>query len=92
MDGWMQGAVSVRLRCGETSLCFVCSHLNSGGQLADRRRRNADVDRILRRTRFRRRRRRRPDAALVWNRSHDDDDDTCRHRRDLMPRTILGHE
>jgi len=48
----MQGSVSVRFCLHETSLCFVCSHLASGGKEGDEKNRNADATEILSRTRF----------------------------------------
>ncbi|PIN02072.1 Inositol polyphosphate 5-phosphatase [Handroanthus impetiginosus] len=47
-----KGAVSVRFRLHETSFCFVCSHLASGGRQGDQRYRNSDAAEILSRTIF----------------------------------------
>ncbi|KAL6970074.1 Type IV inositol polyphosphate 5-phosphatase 9 [Sarracenia purpurea var. burkii] len=47
-----KGAVSVRFRLHETRLCFVCSHLASGGRDGDERYRNSNVAAVLLRTRF----------------------------------------
>ena len=45
-------SVSLTLRGGASSLCFVCTHLASGDRDGDGARRNGDVAEILRRTRF----------------------------------------
>ncbi|KAJ9152996.1 hypothetical protein P3X46_026491 [Hevea brasiliensis] len=47
-----KGSVSVRFRLHETSFCFVCSHLASGGKEGDEKHRNSDVAEILSRTSF----------------------------------------
>ncbi|KAB1205983.1 Type I inositol 1,4,5-trisphosphate 5-phosphatase CVP2 [Morella rubra] len=47
-----KGAVSVRFRLHETSFCFVCSHLASGGREVDGKYRNSNVAEILSRTIF----------------------------------------
>ncbi|KAF8389666.1 hypothetical protein HHK36_024185 [Tetracentron sinense] len=47
-----KGSVSVRFCLHETSFCFVCSHLASGGKEGDERHRNADASEILSRTCF----------------------------------------
>ncbi|KAG5233836.1 type inositol 1,4,5-trisphosphate phosphatase CVP [Salix suchowensis] len=47
-----KGSVSVRFFLLETSLCFVCSHLASGGKEGDEKNRNADASEILSCTRF----------------------------------------
>ncbi|KAJ8771986.1 hypothetical protein K2173_027163 [Erythroxylum novogranatense] len=47
-----KGSVSVRFLLHETSLCFVCTHLASGGKEGDERYRNANAAEILSRTRF----------------------------------------
>ncbi|KAL0685167.1 hypothetical protein Bca4012_052015 [Brassica carinata] len=47
-----KGSVSVRFRLHETSFCFVCSHLASGGRDRDGRQRNSDVIEILSRSTF----------------------------------------
>ncbi|KAF5734056.1 hypothetical protein HS088_TW16G00498 [Tripterygium wilfordii] len=47
-----KGSVSVRFCLHDTSFCFVCSHLASGGKEGDERHRNADAAEILSRTRF----------------------------------------
>ncbi|KAI5580000.1 hypothetical protein BDE02_08G126800 [Populus trichocarpa] len=50
-----KGSVSVRFRLHETSFCFVCSHLASGGREGDEKLRNSDVAEIFSRTSFHRR-------------------------------------
>ncbi|XP_044491212.1 type IV inositol polyphosphate 5-phosphatase 9 [Mangifera indica] len=47
-----KGSVSVRFHLHETSFCFVCSHLASGGREGDEKYRNSDVAEILSRTTF----------------------------------------
>lgn len=47
-----KGSVSVRFLLRETSFCFVCSHLASGGREGDERNRNSDAIEILLRTTF----------------------------------------
>ncbi|XP_008660352.1 type IV inositol polyphosphate 5-phosphatase 9 [Zea mays] len=47
-----KGAVSVRFWLHETSFCFVCCHLASGGRDGDEAHRNADATEILSRTAF----------------------------------------
>nr|XP_016514156.1 PREDICTED: type IV inositol polyphosphate 5-phosphatase 9-like isoform X2 [Nicotiana tabacum] len=47
-----KGAVSVRFQLHQTSLCFVCSHLASGGREGDEKIRNANVAEIFSRTAF----------------------------------------
>ncbi|RCV31133.1 hypothetical protein SETIT_6G152300v2 [Setaria italica] len=47
-----KGAVSVRFLLHDTSFCFVCCHLASGGEVGDALRRNADAADILSRTSF----------------------------------------
>ncbi|KAH9745966.1 Type IV inositol polyphosphate 5-phosphatase 9 [Citrus sinensis] len=47
-----KGSVSVRFQLYETSFCFVCSHLASGGKEGDEKYRNSDVAEILSRTSF----------------------------------------
>ncbi|KAG8634813.1 hypothetical protein MANES_17G089300v8 [Manihot esculenta] len=47
-----KGSVSVRFQVHETSFCFVCSHLASGGREGDEKYRNSDVAEILSRTSF----------------------------------------
>ncbi|RWV85918.1 hypothetical protein GW17_00052239 [Ensete ventricosum] len=49
----MQGSVSLRFCLHETSFCFVCCHLASGGKQGDEMHRNADFMDILSRTCFR---------------------------------------
>ncbi|KAL8157661.1 type IV inositol polyphosphate 5-phosphatase 9-like [Apium graveolens] len=47
-----KGSVSVRFRLHETSFCFVCSHLASGGRFGDEKIRNSNVADIFSRTSF----------------------------------------
>ncbi|GJW68040.1 type IV inositol polyphosphate 5-phosphatase 9 [Tanacetum coccineum] len=47
-----KGSVSVRFQFHETSFCFVCSHLASGGREGDERTRNSNAAEILSRTSF----------------------------------------
>ncbi|XP_047963641.1 type IV inositol polyphosphate 5-phosphatase 9 [Salvia hispanica] len=47
-----KGSVSVRFRLHETSFCFVCSHLASGGREAHHKYRNSNIQEILSRTIF----------------------------------------
>ncbi|KAJ8574246.1 hypothetical protein K7X08_026051 [Anisodus acutangulus] len=47
-----KGAVSVRFQLHQTSLCFVCSHLASGGREGDEKIRNSNVAEIFSRTTF----------------------------------------
>ncbi|KAH6807675.1 DNAse I-like superfamily protein [Perilla frutescens var. frutescens] len=47
-----KGSVSIRFCLHETSFCFVCSHLASGGKEGDERHRNTDAAHILERTLF----------------------------------------
>ncbi|XP_017220132.1 type IV inositol polyphosphate 5-phosphatase 9 [Daucus carota subsp. sativus] len=47
-----KGAISVRFRLHETSFCFVCSHLASGGRQGDEKIRNSNVAEIFSRTSF----------------------------------------
>ncbi|XP_022735648.1 type IV inositol polyphosphate 5-phosphatase 9-like [Durio zibethinus] len=47
-----KGSVSVRFRLHETSFCFVCCHLASGGREGDEKLRNSNVSEILSRTSF----------------------------------------
>jgi len=44
--------VSVRFVLHETSFCFVCGHLASGGREGDERHRNSNVSEIFSRTSF----------------------------------------
>ncbi|KAM7487819.1 hypothetical protein LguiB_025303 [Lonicera macranthoides] len=47
-----QGSVSVRFQLHETSFCFVCSHLASGGKEGDEKTRNSNAAEIFSRTIF----------------------------------------
>ncbi|KAE8705420.1 Type I inositol 1,4,5-trisphosphate 5-phosphatase CVP2 [Hibiscus syriacus] len=47
-----KGSVSVRFRLHETSFCFVCCHLASGGRRGDENLRNSNVSEIFSRTSF----------------------------------------
>ncbi|KAJ9554059.1 hypothetical protein OSB04_018104 [Centaurea solstitialis] len=47
-----KGSVSIRFQLHETSFCFVCSHLASGGGEGDERNRNSDANEIFSRTSF----------------------------------------
>ncbi|XP_028767069.1 type IV inositol polyphosphate 5-phosphatase 9-like [Neltuma alba] len=47
-----KGSVSVRFQLHETSFCFVCSHLASGGREGDEKLRNSNVSEIFSRTSF----------------------------------------
>ncbi|XP_019464395.1 PREDICTED: type IV inositol polyphosphate 5-phosphatase 9-like isoform X2 [Lupinus angustifolius] len=47
-----KGSVSVRFLLHETSFCFVCSHLASGGREGDQKNRNSNVAEIFSRTSF----------------------------------------
>ncbi|KAJ1399924.1 Inositol polyphosphate-related phosphatase [Sesbania bispinosa] len=47
-----KGSVSVRFQLHETSFCFVCSHLASGGREGDEKHRNSNVAEIFSRTSF----------------------------------------
>ncbi|XP_010424968.1 PREDICTED: type IV inositol polyphosphate 5-phosphatase 9 isoform X2 [Camelina sativa] len=47
-----KGSVSVRFQLHETTFCFVCCHLASGGRDRDERQRNSDVNEILARSSF----------------------------------------
>ncbi|XP_057420093.1 type IV inositol polyphosphate 5-phosphatase 9-like isoform X2 [Lotus japonicus] len=47
-----KGSVSVRFQLHETSFCFVCSHLASGGREGDEKCRNSNVAEIFSRTTF----------------------------------------
>ncbi|XP_027362438.1 type IV inositol polyphosphate 5-phosphatase 9-like [Abrus precatorius] len=47
-----KGSVSVRFVLHETSFCFVCSHLASGGREGDEKHRNSNVAEIFSRTSF----------------------------------------
>jgi hypothetical protein len=48
----LQGSVSIRFVLHETSFCFVCCHLASGGKKGDVLLRNLDATDILARTWF----------------------------------------
>ncbi|KAL5161400.1 Type IV inositol polyphosphate 5-phosphatase 9 [Glycine soja] len=47
-----KGSISIRFYLHETSFCFICSHLASGGKEVDRRHRNVNAAHILSRTIF----------------------------------------
>ncbi|KAI4352066.1 hypothetical protein L6164_006352 [Bauhinia variegata] len=47
-----KGSISIRFCLHETSFCFVCSHLASGGKEVDQRQRNANAVDILSNTNF----------------------------------------
>lgn len=47
-----KGSVSVSMTLYQSRLCFVCSHLTSGQKDGKEHKRNADVNEIIRRTRF----------------------------------------
>ncbi|GMH15136.1 hypothetical protein Nepgr_016977 [Nepenthes gracilis] len=47
-----KGSIAIRFQLHETSFCFVCSHLASGGRQDDKRHRNDDVSEIFSRTSF----------------------------------------
>ncbi|KAI3734149.1 hypothetical protein L6452_13612 [Arctium lappa] len=47
-----KGSVSVQFQLHETSFCFVCSHLASGGGEGDERNRNSNATNIFSRTSF----------------------------------------
>ncbi|KAJ9563693.1 hypothetical protein OSB04_008853 [Centaurea solstitialis] len=47
-----KGSVSVRFHFYETSFCFICGHLASGGREGDERNRNSNASEILSRTTF----------------------------------------
>lgn len=47
-----KGSVSVSMSLYQSRLCFVCSHLTSGQKDGAEHKRNADVNEIIRRTRF----------------------------------------
>uniref|UniRef100_A0A7N0TGE4 Inositol polyphosphate-related phosphatase domain-containing protein n=1 Tax=Kalanchoe fedtschenkoi TaxID=63787 RepID=A0A7N0TGE4_KALFE len=47
-----KGSVSVRFLLHETSFCFICSHLASGGREGDQGNRNSNVSEIFSRTSF----------------------------------------
>ncbi|CAI8617651.1 unnamed protein product [Vicia faba] len=47
-----KGSVTVRFQLHETSFCFVCSHLASGGKEGDEKCRNSNVAEIFSRTTF----------------------------------------
>ncbi|XP_050942392.1 type I inositol polyphosphate 5-phosphatase 2 isoform X3 [Cucumis melo] len=47
-----KGSVSVSMSLYQSRLCFVCSHLTSGQKDGAELKRNADVNEIIRRTRF----------------------------------------
>ncbi|XP_010677295.2 type I inositol polyphosphate 5-phosphatase 2 isoform X1 [Beta vulgaris subsp. vulgaris] len=47
-----KGSISVSMSLHQSRMCFVCSHLTSGHKDGDQQRRNANVDEIIKRTRF----------------------------------------
>lgn len=52
MVAFVQGSISVSMSLHQSRMCFVCSHLTSGHKDGDQQRRNANVDEIIKRTRF----------------------------------------
>ncbi|RLN18033.1 type IV inositol polyphosphate 5-phosphatase 3-like [Panicum miliaceum] len=48
----VQGSISVSMSVHETHFCFVCCHLTAGEKNGDELKRNADADKILKRTVF----------------------------------------
>ncbi|XP_078440845.1 DNAse I-like superfamily protein [Wolffia australiana] len=47
-----KGCIAISMSLGQTTFCFVCSHLASGEKEGDELRRNLDVAQILKNTRF----------------------------------------
>ncbi|KAL5079413.1 hypothetical protein RYX36_007834 [Vicia faba] len=47
-----KGSISIRFVLHETSFCFICSHLASGGKEEDKRQRNVNANDILSQTSF----------------------------------------
>ncbi|XP_074264709.1 type I inositol polyphosphate 5-phosphatase 2-like [Silene latifolia] len=47
-----KGSISVSMSLYQSRMCFVCSHLTSGHKDGDQQKRNANVNEIIRRTRF----------------------------------------
>ena len=52
INGCWQGSISISMTLYQTSFCFVCTHLASGEKEGDEVRRNSDVIKILKKTRF----------------------------------------
>ena len=48
----LQGSISVSMSIHETHFCFVCCHLTAGEKDGDELKRNADAEKILRKTVF----------------------------------------
>ncbi|XP_019442392.1 PREDICTED: type I inositol polyphosphate 5-phosphatase 8-like [Lupinus angustifolius] len=47
-----KGSISISMRLSHTTFCFVCTHLASGEKNGDEIRRNLDVSKILKKTKF----------------------------------------
>ncbi|CAL0326826.1 unnamed protein product [Lupinus luteus] len=47
-----KGSISISMRLSNTTFCFVCTHLASGEKDGDEIRRNLDVSKILKKTKF----------------------------------------
>ena len=48
----LQGSISVSMPIHETHFCFVCCHLTAGENIGDELKRNANAEKILRKTVF----------------------------------------